>query len=404
MESDMSQDRRDDGYDAVVVGGRVAGASTALLLARAGHRVAVLDRVRFPSDTLSTHLIWPSGVIQLRRWGLLEAIEAAGTPMLPTIRSDVDGTAVEFPVWAESGVEAVCAPRRTVLDPTILAAAESAGVAVFEGVTVDGLSRDGRGRIDGVVGHRDDGRPLRIAAGVVVGADGWRSRVARDAGAAAYDEREPSNAIHYAYWSGLENRGVELWFHTRGLMAGVFPTNGGACVYVNCRSARSGELRRDVDRNYLRFVAEAAPDLAARLARATRTSPVRGTPGLPGFVRRAHGPGWVLVGDAGCTNDPASAHGITAALRDAELAAVAIDAGIRDPATAEEALQAFEAARDRSRPLYDLGWAIATYEWDAPTVLELLTRFSVELIREAQETAVLPARSGPLRAPTLRGA
>jgi len=387
----MSQADRPDGYDAVVVGGRVAGASTALLLARAGHSVAVVDRVRFPSDTLSTHLIWPSGVIQLERWGLLRTILDAGTPVLSTIRSDVDGIVFETPVWADSGVEAVCAPRRTVLDPTILAAAERAGADVFEGVTVDGLSRDRRGRIDGVVGHRDDGRPLRIAAGLVVGADGWRSRVARDAGAASHDEHEPSNAIHYAYWSGLDDRGVELWFRSQGLMAGAFPTNGGACVYVNCRSARNGELRRDLERNYLRFVAEAAPDLAERLATATRTSPVRGTPGLPGFVRQAHGPGWVLVGDAGCTNDPASAHGITAALRDADLAARAIDAGLRDPATAQEAMQAFEECRDRSRPLYDLGWAMASYAWDAPAMFDLQARFSVELVREARETADLPA-------------
>ena len=386
----MTQADRPDGYDAVVVGGRVAGASTALLLARAGHSVAVVDRVRFPSDTLSTHLIWPAGVIQLERWGLLRAILDSGTPVLSTIRNDVDGIVFETPVWAESGVEAVCAPRRTVLDPTILAAAERAGADVFDGVTVDGLSRDRRGSIDGVVGHRDDGRPLRLAARLVVGADGWRSRVARDAGAASHDEYEPSNAIHYAYWSGLDDRGVELWFRSHGLMAGVFPTNDGACVYVNCRSARSRELRSDLDRNYLRFVAEAAPDLAARLATATRTSPVRGTPGLPGFVRQSHGPGWVLVGDAGCTNDPASAHGITAALRDADLAARAIDAGFRDPAAAREAMQAFDEGRDRSRPLYDLGWAMASYEWDAPTMLDLQARFSVELVREARETADLP--------------
>jgi flavin-dependent dehydrogenase len=395
----MSQDRRDDGYDAVVVGGRVAGASTALLLSRAGHRVAVLDRVRFPSDTLSTHLIWPSGVIQLRRWGLLETIEAAGTPTLSSIRNDVDGYAFAIPVWAESGVEAVCAPRRTLLDPTILAAAEEAGADVLEGVTVDGLSRDARGRIDGVVGHRDDGRALHVTAGVVVGADGWRSRVAREAGAVARDERRPTNAIHYAYWSGLDDRGVELWFRSPGLMAGVFPTNGGACVYVNCHTSRSPELRRDVDRNYLRFVAEAAPDLAARLAHARRTSPVRGTPGLPGFVRRAHGQGWVLVGDAGCTNDPASAHGITAALRDAELAAMAIDAGIRDPAAAGEALQAFETARDRSLPLYDLGWAMASYAWDGAAMLEHLSRFAGALVREAQETAAMPPWPGSHHAP-----
>lgn len=385
---------RDD-YDVVVVGGRVAGASTALLLARAGHRVLVVDRVRFPADTLSTHLIWPAGVIQLRRWGLLELVADAGAPALSTIRNDVDGMAFEVAVWPESGVGEVYAPRRTVLDPIIRRAAEDAGAEVLEGVTVDGLARDGTGRVAGVVGHRDDGRPLHVGARVVVGADGWRSRVARETGAVAYDRQVPSNAIHYAYWSGLDDLGVEFWYRSvPGLMAGVFPTNDGACVYVNCRADRGPELRRDVDANYLRFVAESAPDLAGRLSSASRTSPIRGTPGLPGFLRRPHGPGWMLVGDAGCTADPASAHGITAALRDAELAAVAIDAGAREPDLADDAARAFHAARDRSRPLYELGWAMATYEWDAAALLDLQASFAAELVREAQEVAAMPPWPG----------
>ena len=383
-----------DSYDVVIVGGRVAGASTALLLARAGHRVVVVDRVRFPSDTLSTHLVWPAGVIQLRRWKLLETIVDAGTPALSTIRNDVDGVVFELAVWPESGVGAVYAPRRTVLDSIILNAAEEAGADVLEGVTVDGLARDGTGRVSGVVGHHGDGRPLHVGARVVVGADGWRSRVAREARAIAYDQQRPSNAVHYAYWSGLDDRGVEFWFRSHGLMAGVFPTNDGACVYVNCHADRSPELRRDLDANYLRFIDESAPDLAARLNAASRTSPVRGTPGLRGFLRRPYGPGWMLVGDAGCTADPASAHGITAALRDAELAAIAIDAGMRDPKLADHAAHAFHAARDRSRPLYELGWAMASYEWDTTMLLDLQASFAAELVREAQETAALPAWSG----------
>src|SRR5918994_5469087 len=223
------------------------------------------------------------------------------------------------------------------------------------------------------------------------GAPGWPARQ----GAIAYDQQVPSNAIHYAYWSGLDDRGAEFWYRsTNGLMAGVFPTNDGACVYVNCRADRSPELRRHLDANYLRFIDESAPDLATRLRAASRTSPVRGTPGLPGFLRRPYGPGWMLVGDAGCTADPASAHGITAALRDAELAAIAIDAGMRDPKLADHAAHAFHAARDRSRPLYELGWAMASYEWDTTMLLDLQASFAAELVREAQETAALPAWSG----------
>lgn len=382
-------------YDAVIVGARVAGASTALLLARAGHRVLVVDRARFPSDTLSTHLVWPAGVVQLRRWGLLDAVVASGAPALSAIRTDVDGVAFEVPVWPESGVGALYAPRRTVLDPIILDAAERAGAEVVEGATADALARDAAGRVTGLVGHRDDGRPLHVDARVVVGADGWRSRVARDAGAPAYDEREATNAIHYAYWSGLDDRGVELWYRSAGgLMAGVFPTNEGACVWVNCRADRCGELRRDLGANYLRFVDESAPGLGERLRSAARTSAVRGTPGLPGFLRRPHGPGWMLVGDAGCTVDPASAHGITAALRDAELAATAIDAGLREPGEADRAAARFHAARDRTRPLYELGWAMASYRWDTASLLDLHAAFAAELVREAQEVAALPTWPG----------
>lgn len=380
-------------YDVVIVGARVAGASTALLLARAGHRVAVLDRVRFPSDTLSTHLIWPTGVVQLQRLGLLDEVVSAGTPLLRSIHNDIDGLALEIPVWPESGVDAVVAPRRTLLDTVILRAAERAGAQVIEGVTVDGVSRDRTGRVSGVVGHAG-GNPVQVTADVVVGADGWRSRIAREVGAPAYDEKPPVNAVHYAYFSDLEDRGVELWYRTSGLMAGIFPTNDGACVYVNCRPERVAELRDDLPRGFAAMAAEVAPDLAARLGAATRTSAVRGTPGLPGFLRQPWGPGWVLVGDAGCTKDPASAHGISSALRDAELAAVAIDAALRDPAVGDDAMRTFHATRDRSRPLYDLAWAMASYDWDAEALLGLELQYGAELVREAQETAALPGWAG----------
>ncbi len=218
--------------------------------------------------------------------------------------------------------------------------------------------------------------------------------VAREAAATVEDERPPTNAVHYAYWSGLADRGVELWYHTSGLMAGVFPTNDGACVFVNCHTDLVRDLRSDLTGSYDRFLAAAAPDLGDRLASAQRTSPVRGTPGLPGVVRAPAGPGWVLVGDAGCTKDPASAHGITAALRDAELAAMAIDRALRDSAGTVDAMREFVAARNRSRRLYELSWAMASYNWDAADLLDLEVRFARELIREAREMAATPPWSG----------
>jgi menaquinone-9 beta-reductase len=380
-------------YDVVVVGGRVAGASTARLLARAGHRVAVVERTRFPADTLSTNLIWPAGIVQLRRWGLLPAVARTGAPPLTMIHNDVDGIAFDLPIWPESGVDAVYAPRRRELDALMLDAAASAGAEVFDGVTVDGLSRDGRDRVDGVIGHRD-GTPLHLTSHIVVGADGWRSGVARAADAAVLEHQRPINAVHYAYWTDIDERGVELWHRSSGRMAGAFPSNDGTCVYVNCPAPEVACLREDVERGFRTFLREAAPDLADRIGSAAPESPIRGTPGLPRIRRTAHGPGWVLVGDAASTTDPASAHGITAALRDAELAARAIDEAVRHPTRARAALAGYEAERDRWRLIDDIAWEMATYEWDAARLLELQAAFGQELVREARTIATLDVWAG----------
>jgi 2-polyprenyl-6-methoxyphenol hydroxylase-like FAD-dependent oxidoreductase len=393
----------DENYDVVVVGGRVAGAATAMLLARAGHRVAVLERVRMPADTLSTHLVWPAGIVQLRRWGLLDDVVASGAPPLRAITNDVDGTSFSLPVWPESSVDALYAPRRTVLDPLLLSAAARAGASVHEGAIVDGLSRDD-GRVSGVVGRGADGAPIHVAGRWVVGADGHRSRVAREAGAPVYVDRSPVNAVHYAYVEGLDDRGVELWYRTSGLMAGVFPTNGSACVWVNCPAERVAALREDIGRNYRALLAEAAPDLAVRLDAASVVSPVRGTPGLPGLMRRPHGPGWVLVGDAGCTKDPASAHGLTAAMHDAELAAMALDSVLRGRAGVAAAMRAFHHERDRwARPIHDLSWELASYEWDLDRLLDLQLRFAQHLVDEARAVEELPPWTATPERPAVVG-
>jgi len=153
-------------------------------------------------------------------------------------------------------------------------------------------------------------------------------------------------------------------------------------------------LRADVEVGFHRLVDEAAPDLADRLRTAVRTSPIRGIPGLPRIRRRVHGAGWVLVGDAASTTDPASAHGITAALRDAELAARAIDESIRHPLRGRSAFAGYAAARDRWRRIDDLAWDMASYRWDAARLLELQAAFGEELVREARTVAASGTWSG----------
>src|SRR5262245_44825523 len=187
-------------YDVIVVGARAAGAATAMLLARAGLHVLVVDRSRYGSDTLSTHALMRGGVVQLHRWGLLDRIVDAGTPAIrrTTFRCATDE--IVIPIKAAHGVDALYAPRRTVLDPILVDAAAAAGADVRFGVTVTGLRRDRNGRVTGVEGRLDTGRPVAVDATLVVGADGLRSTVARHAGAGIERTGAGATAVTYGYW------------------------------------------------------------------------------------------------------------------------------------------------------------------------------------------------------------
>ena len=157
---------------------RVAGSATAMLLARLGHDVVVVDQASFPSDTVSTHSIARSGVVQLRRWGLLDEVLDSGAPAIRQVTFNAAGESTTRTIKDKAGVDFLVAPRRYVLDTLLATAAEQAGAEVRTGVTVTGLQRDGHGRVVGVTGHDRTGAPVEIGARCVIGADGLRSRVA----------------------------------------------------------------------------------------------------------------------------------------------------------------------------------------------------------------------------------
>ena len=387
-------------HDVVVVGGRVAGASMGLLLAAAGHRVAVVERSQAPADTLSTHILFPAANLQLRRWGLLDAVVASGAPATTELVTTVDGMRLPLPFpRPESGLTALYHPRRTVLDPLLRTAAAAAGADLIDGVSVDGLRRDEDGRVIGVAGRDHRGRRVELSARIVVGADGWRSHVARMVDATTYDRVPVVNATHYAYWSDLDDQGLEVWSSTAGLMAGTVPTNGGTCVFVNCRPDHLPAFRPDARAGYLELLGRVAPDLVERLAGATPTSPVRGTPGIPNFKRHPWGPGWVLVGDAGCTKDPVSGHGISDAMVSAELAATAVDQVLRG-APEDETFATYHRRRDALvSDIYAIALEWASYGWSAARVLDIQARYGDALVAEAQAVAALPAWSGIHRTP-----
>ena len=382
-------------YDVVVVGARVAGASTAMLLARAGARVALLDRAGYGSDTVSTHGLVRAGVLQLSRWGLLAELVATGAPPIRHSHFHYsDGESDRVSIRAGSGVDALYAPRRTVLDRLLVDAAISAGVDVLHGMSVTGLLHDRRGRVAGVRARKHAGRPVDVRARITVGADGIRSTVARQAGASVVRQGRSHGAFLYRYYADARPDGYELAWGV-GAAAGFAPTHDDlTCVFVGAPPTRLRALRREgTERAFTTLLHQVAPRFTDRVRSATPVGPMRGWAGEPGVVRRSWGPGWALVGDAGYFKDPISMHGMSDALRDAELLADEVLEALSGVVPEAVALARYQALRDQlSRGLFDATETLASYEWDLDQVRVVLRQLSAAMSDEVDHLQSRPPR------------
>jgi 2-polyprenyl-6-methoxyphenol hydroxylase-like FAD-dependent oxidoreductase len=385
-------------YDVVIVGGRVAGASTALLLARAGARVALLERGRHGADTVSTHGLMRAGVLQLSRWGLLADIAAAGTPPVrEAIFHYADDESIRVSIRPSAGVTALYAPRRYLLDRILVDAAAEAGVHVRHETAVTALLRDGGGRVRGVRGRDRSNRTVDIPAGVTVGADGIRSLVAEHVAAPVRHRGRAGSAALYRYHSDLAADGYE-WAYGVGAAAGFLPTNDGlTCVFVGTTPDRMRLLLRDgTEAAFRGLLAEVAPGLAGRVAASAAASRMYGWPAIPGHRRQSWGPGWALVGDAGYYKDPITTHGITDALRDAELLAAELVRSLGGTVPEAVALARYQATRDRLSDRFSTATElVATYQWDLPGVRTLLRAVSSAMSDEVDHLMALPAVASP---------
>ena len=351
-------------YDALVIGARCAGAATAMLMARSGLRVLAIDRGEYGADALSTHALMRAGVLQLHRWGVLPKVVTAGTPSLRTATFHYGNNLVEVAIGSTHGVNALYAPRRTILDRLLVDAASEAGVEIRHGHALAGLLRSSGGRVRGAAIRDRDGSLIEIQAGLIVGADGMGSTVARLVGASVCRAGRHASAVTYGYWSGLQMSGYH-WYYQEGLSVGVIPANSDQhCVFVAVPSARFREGLRGTAA-YHRAVAAVAPDLASKISGGAEATHLRAFAGRGGFLRQPCGPGWALVGDAGYFKDPLTAHGISDALRDAELLARAAAVGT------DQAFADYAAVRDElSIPLFEATDAIASFEWDLDMLRE----------------------------------
>ena len=363
-----------------------------MLLARQGLRVLVVDPTSRGSDTLSTHALMRGGVLQLHRWGLLDAIRAAGTPAIRKTTFHYGDEDIEVSIKELDGVDALYAPRRTVLDASLVDAALAAGAEVVHGHSVVDLLRTPEDRVCGAQITGADKQVIDVAADLVIGADGMRSRIARILEAGLDYAVSHATASIYSYRRALGLEGFH-WFYNIGAAVGAIPTNdGNTCVFASLPPARFERDRtKGLEALYNEVLNDVSPELASRVAGTESSGKIRGFAGAPGYLRRAVGPGWALVGDAGYFKDPLTAHGITDALRDAELLARAVAEG------GDGALAGYQETRDDLvRGLLDVTDRIASFEWDLDEakqehlVLSREMNAEVDLLRTLDHAFVAP--------------
>ncbi len=360
-------------YDAIVVGARCAGSPTAMLLARQGHRVLLVDKATFPSDTMSTHHVHPPGVAALARWGLLEQLEATGCPPVETYSFDFGPLTIAGTPQPIEGIAHGYCPRRTVLDRLLVDAAVEAGAELRTGFVVDEVLAT-EGTVTGIRGHEKGGPPVAERGRVVIGADGRHSLVARTVHAEQYNERRSQLAMYYAYWSSLPAEGFDTTIRAEGRRGwAAIPTHDDLTVVPFGWPVEEFHANRsDIEANFLTAI-ELAPEFAERVSTATRESRFIGSADLPGYLRKPFGSGWALVGDAAYHKNPITAMGINDAFRDAELLTAALDDAIAERRAFAEGMSDYQRVRDREAlPVYEFTDDFAQLRPPPPELAQLL--------------------------------
>lgn len=341
----MNSSTRSD-TDVIVIGARIAGAVLGAALGLKGYRVLVLDRVRFPSDTLSTHFFRDPTFRALEHIGMFQEIKILG-PALTLIHNVVDGHEFDEPVKIGEEDSFYLCIRRVTMDEVLVnglkqldnvQVREAANVHEFlsEGITVTGV-------------RWTEGTEILEATGrVVVGADGLRSTLASHVNPETERSQKPQRLMYYAYFADIavpQQPAAE--FHFQGNALGyVFPTSEGlTLVALSLPISEFNSFKKDPVRSFFSGI-QAIPSLVGRFDSAHAASRVLGTGSIPSYQRVPYGPGWVLVGDAGQVMDPWSGQGIDQASGHAIMLSESLDAFLSGRASWESAMSQFHQRRN----------------------------------------------------------
>ncbi|MET8082190.1 FAD-dependent monooxygenase [Streptomyces sp. NPDC005303] len=366
----------------MVVGARVAGAASALLLARSGQRVLLIDRAAFPSDVMSTLYIHQPGVAKLSEWGILPALLESGCPVLDTVSYEVGGVRLAGPAPVMPGASAAFAPRRRVLDQLLVDAAVKAGVEFVDRANLQELVWS-EGRVTGVRFRTASGMRTEHAR-LVIGADGMRSRVAQLVNALVESSNPRASCVYYSGWAGLS---TGFGFHeSPGNWVVRIPTHDElTLISTYFPQDRFAEIRQDPFRHHLEAVRGSAPELYLQLAAAEQVEPTIGTGDQQNYFRRGYGPGWALVGDAGHHLDTISARGITNALLQASFLSEELAAtNLGDRRQVDTSLARFTRRRDEA--------LTEPYQSTLELARLTITPSRLQMLREIGESAELTGR------------
>ncbi len=358
-------------YDVIVIGARCAGSPTAMLFARQGYRVLLLEKAKFPQDTLSSHYLHTQGVALLNRWGLLDKLRATGSRPITRQVYEADGVRVEGFSLPIDGLRTTYAPRRYVLDPVLAEGAVEAGVEFRQSCAVNDLVWEDD-RVVGVKYTTPAGVQTTERATLVIGADGMRSLVARKAGAPYTIEHARLTCVYYSYWSGVP-ADFEL-YERPGRWIGVLPTNDDLTLLMTYfPQADFGAVRKAVEPAYLDTFRTTAPELYERMQAGERVEQMYGTGHQENYFRKAYGPGWALVGDAVTHKDSITARGITEAFVQAQALTDHIGQKLHDERALKTALRRYE---------NELGGETLSHYQGALNVAELKPEGRTEMLRK----------------------